>query len=44
MSANYEKIKEMINCPLSECDVVDEFNLRSAHRDLEAACKVTQYK
>jgi len=40
LSFDYEQIKDSIKTPIEECDCIEEFMLKSAHRDLKAACQV----
>jgi hypothetical protein len=40
LSNVYETLRLSINMPLEECNCVDEFKLRSAHRDLRVNCQV----
>ena len=40
LQANFDHVKQLINKPIDQCDSVDEFNYKSAHRDLKAACQV----
>lgn len=39
LSFDYEQIKDSIKTPIEECDCIEEFMLKSAHRDLKAACQ-----
>jgi hypothetical protein len=43
LSIEYEKLKAIIQKALDKCDSVDEFSLKSAHRDLRIACEVLKF-
>jgi hypothetical protein len=39
-SNNYLKLQSLLKTPIDQCDCIEEFQLRSAHRDLRVACQV----
>jgi hypothetical protein len=43
LSYEYEKLKSRIKKPLDKCDSIEEFSLKSCHRDLRLVCQVVNF-